>query len=40
MIVWRQHCTSYARRLFESGAGAFKPFMDELRSVDPDFTYP
>ena len=40
VIVWRQHCTSYARRLFESGAGAFKPFIDELRSVDPDFTYP
>ena len=40
VIVWRQHCTSYARRLFESGAGAFKPFIDELRSVDPDFNYP
>jgi glycosyltransferase involved in cell wall biosynthesis len=40
VIVWRQHCTSYARRLFESDAGAFKLFMDELRSVDPDFTYP
>jgi amino acid adenylation domain-containing protein len=39
VIVWRQHCTSYARRLFESGAGAFELFMDELRSVDPDFTY-
>jgi amino acid adenylation domain-containing protein len=40
MIVWRQHCTSYARRLFEGGAGAFKLFMDELRLVDADFTYP
>ena len=40
VIVWRMHCTSYARRLFESDAGAFKLFMDELRSVDPDFTYP
>jgi hypothetical protein len=40
VIVWRQHCTSYARRLFESDAEAFKLFMDELRSVDPDFTYP
>jgi amino acid adenylation domain-containing protein len=40
VIVWRQHCTSYARRLFESDAGAFKLFMDELRSVDPDFAYP
>jgi amino acid adenylation domain-containing protein len=40
VIVWRQHCRSYARRLFESGAGAFKLFMDELRSIDPDFTYP
>jgi amino acid adenylation domain-containing protein len=40
VTVWRQHCTSYARRLFESDAGAFKLFMDELRSVDPDFTYP
>jgi glycosyltransferase involved in cell wall biosynthesis len=40
MMVWGQHCTSYARRLFESDAGAFKLFMDELRSVDPDFTYP
>jgi hypothetical protein len=40
MIVWRQHCTNYARRLSQSGAGTFKPFMDELRSVDPDFTYP
>ena len=40
MMVWSQHCISYARRLFESDAGAFKPFMDELRSVDPDFTYP
>jgi amino acid adenylation domain-containing protein len=39
-MVWGQHCTSYARRLFESDAGAFKLFMDELRSVDPDFTYP
>jgi amino acid adenylation domain-containing protein len=40
MMVWGQHCTSYARRLFESNAGAFKLFMDELRAVDPDFTYP
>jgi amino acid adenylation domain-containing protein len=40
VIVWRQHCTSYARRLFESGAEAFNLFMDELRLVDPDFTYP
>ena len=40
MIVWRQHCTSYARRLLESDSGAFKPFINELRSVDPDFTYP
>jgi hypothetical protein len=40
MIVWRQHCLSYARRLSESGAGGFKRFMDELRSVDPAFTYP
>ena len=40
VIVWRQHCTSYARRLFESDAGAFKLFMGELRSVDPDFKYP
>jgi glycosyltransferase involved in cell wall biosynthesis len=40
VIVWWQHCTSYARRLFESDAEAFKLFMDELRSVDPDFTYP
>jgi amino acid adenylation domain-containing protein len=40
MMVWGQHCTSYARRLFESDAGAFKLFMDELRSVDPNFTYP
>jgi amino acid adenylation domain-containing protein len=39
-MVWGQHCTSYARRLFESDAGAFKRFMDELRSVAPDFTYP
>ena len=39
-MVWGQHCTSYARRLFESDAGAFKLFMDELRSVAPDFTYP
>jgi hypothetical protein len=38
--VWGQHCTSYARRLFESDPKAFKLFMDELRSVDPDFTYP
>ena len=40
VIVWAQHCTSYARRLFESDARAFKLFLDELRSVDPDFTYP
>jgi amino acid adenylation domain-containing protein len=40
VIVWRQHCTSYARRLLESDAGAFKLFINELRSVDPDFTYP
>jgi amino acid adenylation domain-containing protein len=40
VMVWGQHCTSYARRLFESDAGAFKRFMDELRSVAPDFTYP
>jgi hypothetical protein len=40
MIVWGQHCTNYARRLFESDPKAFKLFMDELRSVDPDFTYP
>ncbi len=40
VIVWRQHCTSYARRLFESNAGALKPFVDGLRSVDPDFIYP
>jgi glycosyltransferase involved in cell wall biosynthesis len=38
--IWRQHCTSYARRLFESNAGAFKLFMNELRPIDPDFTYP
>jgi amino acid adenylation domain-containing protein len=40
VILWGQHCTSYARRLFESDAGAFKLFMNELRSVDPDFAYP
>jgi hypothetical protein len=40
VIVWRQHCTSYARRLFESNDGVFKLFIDELRSVDPDFAYP
>jgi hypothetical protein len=40
VIVWAQHCTSYARRLFESDGRAFKLFMGELRSVDPDFTYP
>ncbi len=40
MIVWRQHCASYARRLHESGAGTFKLFMDELQKADPDFTYP
>jgi glycosyltransferase involved in cell wall biosynthesis/thioesterase domain-containing protein len=40
VIMWRQHCTSYARRLFESNAGALKLFINELRSVDPDFTYP
>jgi amino acid adenylation domain-containing protein len=39
-IMWAQHCTSYARRLVESHPGAFKPFMDELRSVDADFSYP
>ena len=38
--VWRQHCGSYARRLLESDPGAFRQFMDELRSVDPDFAYP
>ena len=40
VIMWRQHCTSYARRLYESDAGAFKTFMNELQPVDPDFTYP
>jgi glycosyltransferase involved in cell wall biosynthesis len=40
VIVWRRHCTSYAQRLFESDAGAFNLFMDELRSVDLDFRYP
>jgi glycosyltransferase involved in cell wall biosynthesis len=40
VIVWRQHCSSYARRLFESNAGTFQLFMDELRSVDPAFAYP
>ncbi|HZV20142.1 MAG TPA: glycosyltransferase family 2 protein [Hyphomicrobiales bacterium] len=40
VMLWRQHCASYARRLFESDAGAFKLFMDELRPADPDFTYP
>jgi hypothetical protein len=40
MMVWGQHRTSYARRLFESDPGAGRLFMDELRSVDPDFTYP
>ncbi len=40
MIMWRQHCTSYARRLYESDAKAFKLFMDELRPADPDFTHP
>ena len=40
VMVWRQHCTSYARRLFERNAEAFKQFMEELRPVDPDFTYP
>jgi glycosyltransferase involved in cell wall biosynthesis len=39
-MVWGQHCTSYARRLFESDAGSFKLFMNELQSVAPDFTYP
>jgi hypothetical protein len=39
-MVWGQHCTSYARRLFDSDPAAFKLFMDELRSVDPDFAYP
>jgi amino acid adenylation domain-containing protein len=40
MAVWGQHCTSYARRLFDSDRGAFELFMQELRSVDPDFIYP
>jgi glycosyltransferase involved in cell wall biosynthesis len=40
LMVWGQHGTSYARRLLESDPRAFKLFMDELRSVDPDFTYP
>jgi glycosyltransferase involved in cell wall biosynthesis len=40
MIAWRQHCTSYARRLYESNSGAFKLFMDELRLIDPNFTFP
>ena len=39
-IIWQEHCRSYARRLFERDAGAFKLFMDELRSVDPAFVYP
>jgi amino acid adenylation domain-containing protein len=39
-VVWRQHCKSYAQRLLESDPGAFRLFMGELRSVDPDFTYP
>ncbi len=38
--VWRQHCTSYARRLFESDPLSYELFMDELRSVDLNFTYP
>jgi amino acid adenylation domain-containing protein len=40
MIMWGLHCASYARRLYESEPEAFKLFMHELRSVDPDFTYP
>jgi glycosyltransferase involved in cell wall biosynthesis/thioesterase domain-containing protein len=40
VAVWKQHCTSYARRLFEWDGGVFKLFMEELRSVDPYFTYP
>jgi len=39
VILWRQHCTSYARRLLESNTGAFRLFMEQLRSIDPDFTY-
>jgi glycosyltransferase involved in cell wall biosynthesis len=40
MTVWRQHCTSYARRLHQSNTRAFKLFMNELRLTDPNFTYP
>jgi amino acid adenylation domain-containing protein len=40
IIAWRQHCTSYARRLYESNSGAFKLFMNELRLIDPNFTFP
>jgi amino acid adenylation domain-containing protein len=40
MVIWRQHCTSYARRLVESDNEAFTLFMDELRSVDSDFALP
>jgi hypothetical protein len=39
-MVWGQHCTSYARRLFDSDPATFKLFMNDLRSVDPDFAYP
>jgi hypothetical protein len=39
-VIWRQHCTSYARRLVESDNEAFTLFMDELRSVDSDFALP
>ena len=39
VMVWRQHCTSYARRLLDSNAAAFKPFVEQLQSVDPDFPY-
>lgn len=38
--AWRQHCTSYAQRLFQSDPEPFRPFMYELRSVDPYFTHP
>lgn len=40
MTVWAHHRTSYAQRLFDSDSEAFKRFMEELRSVDPDFIYP
>ena len=39
-MVWGQHCTSYARRLFDTDPAAFELFMHELRSVDPEFAYP